>query len=381
VTGATNAEPTGSQQSNTTIPDASIITDTTAQAYAQCPINTTAARYQYSNSPQSGSEYLGGRDIQFYALGDDKRTGVIFLSTFQPRLPLSQDPTGSSEACTNRFIIDTYLGFRNFTKAGVERIMIDTSNNGGGSVALNQFLQRYLTGEDYEVDLNFATLLRKSPLAEGLLKANLAAGQTEATSRNIYQPGQYRNGSAMVDANKDIFSPGNQYTINGNTLTTSNILQDDYQIIDTLETALNISDSAPYSPSEIVFIGNGLAGSAASSFTNFLIEYYNATAYITSGRPQNPIEFQAFAAGQATTSSLIYEEAATVGFTDNGLLPPLNVKGEFGFTIRGAISPNIAPGTFVQYRSYPAQGTYGMTAEQFLDPIKNWKYVAGKAFV
>jgi hypothetical protein len=137
---------------------------------------------------------------------------VIFLSTFQPRLPLSQDPSGSSEACTNRFIIDTYLGFRNFTKAGVERIMIDTSNNGGGSVALNQFLQRYLTGEDYEVDLNFATLLRKSPLAEGLLKANLAAGQTEATSRNIYQPGQYRNGSAQVPANDDIFSPGNQYT-------------------------------------------------------------------------------------------------------------------------------------------------------------------------
>jgi hypothetical protein len=214
-----------------------------------------------------------------------------------------------------------------------------------------------------------------------LLKANLAAGQTEATSRNIYQPGQYRNGSAMVDANKDIFSPGNQYTINANTLTTSNFLQDDIQIIDTLETALNISDSPPYSPSEIVFIGNGLAGSAASSFTNFLIEYYNATAYITSGRPQNPIEFQAFAAGQATTSGLIYEEAATVGFTDNELLPPLNVKGEFDLTIRGAISPNIAPGTFVQYRSYPAQGTYGMTAEQFLDPINNWKYVAGKAFV
>jgi hypothetical protein len=98
VTGATNAEPTGSQESNTTIPDASIITDTTAQAYAQCPINTTAARYQYSTSPQSGPEYLGGRDIQFYALGDEKKTGVIFLSTFQPRLPPSQDPTGASEA-------------------------------------------------------------------------------------------------------------------------------------------------------------------------------------------------------------------------------------------------------------------------------------------
>lgn len=211
--------------------------------------------------------------------------------------------------------------------------MTDTSNNGGGSVALNQFLQRYLTGDDYEVDLNFATLLRKSPLAEALLEVNLEAGQTEATSRNIYQPGQYRNGTAKVPVNEDIFDPGNQYTINGQTLFTSNFLQDDIQIIDTLENALNISDTPPYSPSEIVFIGNGLCGSACSSFTNFLIEYYNATAYITSGRPQNPIEFQTFAAGQATTSSLIYEEAATVGFTDDELLPPLKVKGEFGFSI------------------------------------------------
>jgi hypothetical protein len=377
----TNAdETTGSQETKTTTPDPNVIINKMPRAYAQCPIDFEAGRYQYENSPQSGPEYLGGRDIQFYALGDAQKTGVVYLSTFDPKLPVTQDPNGISQACTDRFIVDTYLGFKNFTQAGVERIMIDTSNNGGGSVVLNQFLQRYLTGDDYEVDLNFDTLLRKSPLAEALLQANLKAGATRDSYGNIYQPGQYRNGTELVAPDKGFFNPGKEYTINGQTLYTSDFLQDDVQFIDTLEDSLNISNTAPYSPSEIVFVGNGLCGSACSSFTNFLIEYYNATAYIASGRPQNPIEFQAFAAGQSTSSQVINQEAKSVQYADNELLPLLEVPGRFSFTIRGAISPNIAPGTFVQYRSYPAQNSYGLTAEQFLNPIENWKYVASKAF-
>jgi len=370
---------TGYQQdSNTTATDSQDITQMIDQIYAGCPINTRNARYQYENSPQNSSAYLGGRDIQFYSLGDEDKTGVIYLSTFDPKPP-SASP-GDTAICTKRFVIDTYEGFRNLTKAGVQRIMIDTTNNAGGSVTLNQLLQRYLTGDAYQVDLNFDTLLRKSPLSEALLKATIQAGQSDATSNNIYQPGKYRNGTATVAPDEDIFQPGNEYTINTKTLYTSNVVQDDLEFVDGLDGTLNISDSAPYPPNEIVFVGNGLCGSACASFTNFLIEYYNATAYITSGRPRNQIEFQAFAAGQAITSTAIYEQAFAVNFTDYELLPALEVVGNFDFTIRGALSPNIAPGTFIQYRTYPAQGTYGLTAEQFLDPLENWKYVASKAF-
>lgn len=346
------------------------------QAYTLCPIEITAPKYRYAHSPQNSSAYLGGRDIQFYALGDDRKTGVIFVSTLAPLDPSTNAP---SVPCTNRFVADLYLGFKNFTAAGVERILIDTSNNGGGQVVLNQFLQRYITGERHEVDLNFDTLLRNSPLAEGLLKANIEHA-SHYTIGNTYFPSKYRDGTERVTANTDFFSPGNSYTINGEILHTSNTLQDSIETIDQFEEPLNIPHAPTYSPADIVFTGNGLCGSACSSFTNFLIEYYNATAYIASARPQNPIEFQAFAAGQATTSDAIYEEAASINYTDRAMLPPLEVSGKFGFTIRGAISPNIAPGTFLQYRSYPAQKTYGLTAEHFLDPLANWKYVASQVF-
>lgn len=346
------------------------------QAYTLCPVELAAPKYQYTNHPQNSRAYLGGRDIQFYALGDDQRTGVMFVPTFGPMDASTNQP---SIPCTNRFVADLYLCFRNFTSAGVEKILIDTSNNGGGQVVLNQFLQRYITGEQYEAGLNFDTVLRKSPLVEGLLKANIVNASAE-TVNNVFYPGKYRRGAQQVSADEDVFDPGNSYTVNGETLQTSNLLQDSIQAIDQFEGPLNISDTPPFSPAEIVFTGNGLCGSACSSFTNFLIEYYNATAYIAAPRPQNPIEFQAFAAGQATTSKDVLEEAVSVDYTDYATLPPLQVPGTLGLTIRGAISPRIAPGTFLQYRSYPAQKTYGLTAEQFLGPIVNWKYVASQAF-
>lgn len=379
--GTETTQPT--QETNTTEPDtgsgsgANIdVNSLISEAYSGCPSVPTAPKYQYQNSPVNDSAYLGGRDIQFYSLGDEKKTGVIYVPTFGP---VDSNTGETSDACTERWVVDLYLGFKNFTKARVEKILIDTSSNGGGQVLLNQFFQRYLTGEKFEIDLNFDTLLRKSPLAQGLLAANIKNGNND-TSNNIYYPAKYRNGSSLIAASTDIFNPGNLYTINGETLETSNELMDDVQTIDQYEGPLNISDTPPYSPSQIVFTGNGLCGSACSSFTNFLIEYYNATAYIAAGRPQNPIEFQAFAAGQATSSEDILKEAVSVNYTDYATLPPLQVKGKFGFAIRGAISPNIAPGTFLQYRSYPAQHTYGLTTEQFLDPIKNWKYVASQVF-
>jgi hypothetical protein len=370
---------TPSQETNTTSPSTTGDLQSEIQkAYANCPINLTVAGYPYENGPQQSTAYLGGRDVQFYAFGDNKKTGVVYLSTFDPK-----DATGeSSDSCADRFIVDVYLGFQNLSKAGVQRIMIDTSNNGGGSVSLNQYLQRYLTGDDYEVDLNFKTLLRDAPLARALMKANIQTAfvDNSTVEGNIYYPGKYRNGTEMIADDADLFTPGNEYTINDKTLKTSNYVQDNVQQIDFLENFLNISDTPPYLPNEVVFVGNGLCGSACSSFTNFLIEYYNATAYITSGRPKNPIAFQAFAAGQSTNSASIYKEAASVGFNDTTLLPPLEVVGQLGFTVRGALSPNIAPGTFIQYRSYPAQHSYALTAEQFLDPLENWKYVASKAF-
>jgi hypothetical protein len=93
--------------------------------YITCPVNTSATVWPFASgtNPTSDPAYLGGRDIQFYALDSTRtagiKTGVIYVTTF--------DPLPAEGSCFNRFVLDIVLGLQNFTTAGVERILVDTS--------------------------------------------------------------------------------------------------------------------------------------------------------------------------------------------------------------------------------------------------------------
>lgn len=292
----------------------------------------------------------------------------MFIPTFNP-----------DGICERRFYLDAILGIRNLTAAGVKNLLIDTSNNGGGSVLLNQALQRLVTGEQYLIQNNFQSVLRRSPLSDALVNAHLA--QPNVTSQySVFDPASYRNGTQVIQATDNIFSPGGSRDVNGKTLLTSDLLQDQIEYVQLVDAANNVSNNAPFSPENIVFTGNGLCGSACSSFTNFLIEWYNATAFIATARSAKPIEFQAFAAGQATRANNIYAEAGTLGYKNETLLPTRLVRGVFAFAIRVSLSPNLAPGEFLQYRSYPAQNRFAPTLETYTSPLAQWEYVAKQVF-
>lgn len=197
---------------------------------------------------------------------------------------------------------------------------------------------------------------------------------------STFNPTTYRSGTSNLARNNNYFSPGREYYINGKTLRTSNLLRDTLEQIEMLDMLFNIPDAAPFPPKNIVITGNGLCGSACASLTSFLVEYYNGTGFIQAAQPSKPIEFSAFLAGQAFTSDAVYEEAARIGFNNTALLPRLNHAGSFGFAIRAAISPNVAPGEFLQYVSNPAKQRFALTQERYLDQMASWTYIASKAF-
>jgi hypothetical protein len=273
-------------------------------------------------------------------------------------------------------MVDLIQGMDNFTTSGVESVLIDTSNNGGGVIVLNQLAQRLFTGAKYEQDNNFHNVLRDSPLAQALAKRTLDVGARTAQ----YSPTRYRQGDSLLSSGSNLFSPGASREVNGQTLQMSNELQTSIRFLEILYDRYSLPTEAPFAPENIVFTGNGLCGSSCSSFTNFLVEYYNASAYISTGHPDRPIEFQAFAAGQSTDSANVYADAVDIGFTQTSLLPPLQVVGSYGFTIQGGLSPNLAPGEFLQYRSYPAQGRFGLTQDMYSSPLTKWEYVASQVF-
>ncbi|CED82589.1 hypothetical protein [Phaffia rhodozyma] len=308
------------------------------------------------------AQYLGGRNVQFFVLSkssvENEIVGVIFLATFEP-----------DEGCTSQFLEDTSLGFQNFTEAGVTKVIIDTTQNGGGSVTLNIVWQSIFSGTPYQEYLNFEGVLRAAPLAEKFLNYHIQNPQADA---GLYGPLNFRaaNGNDLL-SNFNYFSVQGNIVENGQTLKTSQPLRDVLY-----QNYLSRSSSPVYSPADVAIYGDGTCGSACASFTSFITQYLNYTTVVQTGTPNSSIEFQSFEAGQATTSSAIYLELNNTLLTnDTDSPPPLLVQSTVGIALRGHLSPFV-PEQFLQYISRPANYTFAHTVETYNNPFKAHAYIA-----
>lgn len=348
--------------------------------YEACPIVTNQT-YPYASDPHQAAAFLGGRDVQFYLLANQSTpTGVLHVTTFSPEDDATGQPT---IPCRSRFALDAYLGVYNLTKAGVQRLLIDTSGNGGGFIYLNQILQKLVSGDADWASKDFEFVARDSPISRAIMQASI----TSQTSTH-FQPTQM-NVKGQVEplaANTNIFSPGLHRTVNNHTLYTSNAYQGYLQQAHNPSAEiLNTTIKPSWTPADIVFVGNGLCGSACSLFTNYFLEYHNVRSYIAASRPQRPIEFSGWATTAAYDTDKLYSEAASSDLAADAKLEsvmpaPLAVKGSFHYVIQSALSPIRRPGRFLQYVSNPAEKTYGMSKAGYLDPLGNWEWLAKQVF-
>ena len=324
---------------------------------------TIADDYQ----PLLSDAYVGGHDVQVYALSDNM-TGVFALPTF--------DISGG-DACYAHFILDAYEGLHNLTRRGIIRLLIDTSNTGGGYIRLTQDLQRIFTYPSFNKYSNFDTLLAKAPFSQAIVHRYLNSPQL--TWGGSYEPDGYRRWLTLDDLDREdnIFEPGRTFPTDGHTLDTANDISDIVDEVLFFEKWLNPTDTPVFAPEQIKFTGNGLCGSACASFINFLIEYFNGPAIITSAEPGRPIEFQAFAAAQVYDSYSIREEAEYVGI-DFGQYIPVRQKyaGFVSIPFRGGLSPDVAPGRCLRYRSFHAQHAFTQTVDEWQSPLAGWEAAA-----
>ncbi|EEB97028.1 hypothetical protein MPER_03737, partial [Moniliophthora perniciosa FA553] len=109
---------------------------------------------------------LPGSDgvIKNYILPDGK-TGVMFVGSFSP-----DGNTGFDQ-----FQADVVSAINAFKGAGVSRLLIDLTNNGGGFVCLGQFLFQYLAGAKIGYP-GFESTSRGNELAQKIVSANIALG-------------------------------------------------------------------------------------------------------------------------------------------------------------------------------------------------------------
>lgn len=137
----------------------------------------------------------------------------------------------------------------------------------------------------------FETVLRKSPLSEALLQ-RFPDDPSLSNVFSTWNPRNYHANDSLDSFPRDYnyFNPGREYSINGKILRTSDTLRDSTVQVKRFETIYDIPNAPKFTPQKVAFTGNALCGSACSTLTNFLIEYYNGTAVMQSSQPAQPIE-------------------------------------------------------------------------------------------
>ena len=341
--------------------------------YDTCPIGTPDPQDGYgAHEPMLNDAYLGGRDVQFYNLGNG--VGLVYPATFQV------EPVNGASHCFSRYVVDAFLGVQNFSNAGITKILIDTSGNSGGRINLARILELVILGPEYLDYNSFNAFFRKSPVGEAIMQAT---NTNQIKNFTLINPSEHRSGFNVQSLGfTDIFSPGVNRTANGVTFETSNIISDALDIFKPLDRQFNFSTLPRFNPANIEFIGSGLCGSACGLFTNFLVEFGNVTGYMHTPIVNGSIGMAAVTTLSAVDSAGVYAEmqstGAAVSYPD--LVPKPLVKGMMGFTIKSPLSLYLAPDVPLAYRPVLAKRTYQMTEEFYNDPMAEWRYVASQVF-
>ncbi|KAJ7756929.1 hypothetical protein B0H16DRAFT_1537435 [Mycena metata] len=143
---------------------------------------------------------VGGAEgvMKSYILPGNK-TGVMFI--------------GSFEGDFNGFQNDTQSAIAAFQAAGVTRLIIDLSNNGGGFVCLGQFLHQYLGGTRIGYP-GFQSTNRANPLARKIVASDIALGLNDEFTFYTADNFAFLNGTQMP-ADYDYMTPDVPIIVNG----------------------------------------------------------------------------------------------------------------------------------------------------------------------
>lgn len=139
---------------------------------------------------------------------------------------------------------------QNFTRAGVEKIIIDTTGNGGGSIALSMVWQSFFSPNNLIGDINFSGVMRDTPLARKCLNAHLTGAGDTRSSAAYYGPGNFRSvdGSALTTRTGNYFGNGRNITINGAGLPVSDVCVERISVYIGASTALQLTPRARLNP-------------------------------------------------------------------------------------------------------------------------------------
>ncbi|KAF8892937.1 hypothetical protein BD779DRAFT_1507835 [Infundibulicybe gibba] len=290
----------------------------------------------------------------------DKKTGVMFL--------------GSFEGDFDQFQSDTVAAIDDFKNAGVTRLLLDLTNNGGGFVCLGQFLHQYLSGSDFGYP-GFVSTNRANPLAQKIVAADIAQGLDATLS--FYSPDNWAflNGTVMPETHNYI-TPSAPFTVNGRSDPSSQRFHDTCE----LSFSQPIPKTPPFDLSKVAIVSNGNCASTCAMFSTLMNERHNTKIAIFGGKPGEELQFKGMAGNQVLEWADLDTEIKTAGVKDDPLAPPdLLVSGNFRHNWRTAWSflDETRP---IAYVSELPKLRFPYTKDTYNNPQNLWTFAASKLF-
>ncbi|KAF5339039.1 hypothetical protein D9758_014119 [Tetrapyrgos nigripes] len=233
----------------------------------------------------------------------DNETGVMFVGSFSP-----DD--------FDQFQKDTVDAIDSFKAAGVTRLLIDLTNNGGGFVCLGQFLFQFLAGAQIGYP-GFVSTNRANPLAQKIVAADIALGNDDTDTFYSADNFAFLNDTQMP-ASFDYIEPSAPFQINGKQDPTSQRFHDTCQ----LEFSQDVPDEGPFPPENIAIVTNGNCASTCAMFSTLMNERLGTKIAVFGGKPGENVEFKGMAGNQVLEWSDLDSEIKTARVKDDPLAPP-----------------------------------------------------------
>ncbi|KAJ4491905.1 hypothetical protein C8J55DRAFT_502397 [Lentinula edodes] len=303
----------------------------------------------------------GSEDVIKNFILPDNITGVMFVGSFEP-----DD--------FDQFQADTVAAISAFQSAGVSRLLIDLTNNGGGFVCLGQFLFQYLAGSNIGYP-GFVSTNRANLLAQKIVAADIALGNDDTITFYSADNWAFLNDTEM-SASYDYIDPSLPFTVNAVNEPTSQRFHDTCQ----LSFTQTIPEDPPFPTESVAIVSNGNCASTCAMFSTLMNERLQTKIAVFGGKPGENVEFKGMAGNQVLEWADIDTEIKTAGLKDDPLAPPdLLVSGDFRHNWRTAWSW-LNESIPIAFLSELPKLRFPFTLETYNNPQNLWVYAASQLF-
>ncbi|ORX94945.1 hypothetical protein K493DRAFT_407790 [Basidiobolus meristosporus CBS 931.73] len=305
-----------------------------------------------SDTESLSTTYINTNPLKFYQL--DGNTGVLVLPTFSLGDQFTYDSFDSA--------MDQ--GLEKFRRLGIRKLILDFTNNPGGSICLGYKLLNHLFPQIPRQQLYYHSDLVRSPLSMELAKRN-----------SLWQCSNYYNPDEnSLHKGLSCMFPGTTYIRGGEQANFTQKLQYncDFQV------NRRINRKPWFQTKDVAIVTNGRCASTCSSVSNFLQRVMKVRTFVTSPFPKGTNPPISTAPGgmvfsydnllwQITEAGLSSREDAPKNFPQ---------KADFYFTVMENYGWNTSLPD--EYAQRPATDRIVLDESNFFSPVEVWTEISQK---